>query len=291
MPLKAELLINSKSRRARHMQDRLLKAFESTGLEIIHIHKITHKNPLDTAIAQVKQRKPNLLIIAGGDGTISSSLDRLTGINIEIGIIPLGTTNNFARSLDIPFELEEAVSFVKRKKARPVDLGLINGNHFTNVAGIGLSARIANGVTVTEKRRWGRFAYAYIGLRKMITQSPFIVTVRDPDHELMFSFETRQVIIANGRYHAGKIIARDAKVDNNQLVIFALGGRSISSLLFHMLDFYTGNRKLIVHSSYLVGKKVEVSTNITQPIELDGEVKLHTPAKITVERSAVKVRW
>lgn len=287
---KVELLINTGSRTARQQKELVLETLHRHGFDVTYVYEVNRKHPLDAALRKVRRRKPPFLIVGGGDGTVSSALDRLVTMTIEIGIIPLGTTNNFARSLNMPLTIEESVSTIRNKAARVVDLGKIDGDYFTNVAGVGLSARIADAVTDKQKRRWGRFAYALVGLRQLFTYKPFLVTLQDPDKELSITMETRQIIIANGRYHAGKEIAGDAKIDNAQLIIFALGGRSLISFIKHMTDFYMGRRKKVAHASYFIGRRVDISTNQPQLIELDGEVKHKTPVHASVEAATIKVR-
>src|SRR5690606_1581152 len=129
-----------------------------------------------------------------------------------IGIVPLGTTNNFARSLDLPLTTHEAVAVIANSPARSVDLGRVEQQYFTNVVGIGLSALVARDVNNQHKQRFGRLAYAFVGLAHFIRHKPFFVTVTDKDNELELHFETHQVIVANGRYHAGREIAEEAGV-------------------------------------------------------------------------------
>lgn len=291
MDLRAELLINTRSRAAKSQKNTVLDALKAEGVIVEHVYEISSRYTIDTALKQIKKRLPKLLIIGGGDGTFSSVVDRLVGVEIELGLIPLGTTNNFARSLAIPLNIFEAAQTVATKKARHIDLGKLNDEHFTNVAGIGLSAHIAGSISNVTKHRFGRAAYAIEGCLQLWRQPSFFVTLRDPDYELSLTFETRQVIVANGRYHAGTRISEDASVDNKQLIIFALGGHSRLSLLWHMIDFYLGKRKSVAHASYLVGRRVEIRTSIIQPIELDGEVKLNTPALAVVETAAIQVRY
>ena len=123
----------------------------------------------------------------------------------------------------------------------------------------------------------------------MFTHQPFFVTITDKDAELQLHFETHQLIVANGKYHAGKEIAADASLQGNELVIFKLGGRSKLSFAWHMIDFYIGRRRSVYHSSYLIGKDVSISTSTPQSIELDGEVKLSTPVAASVHAKAIRI--
>jgi YegS/Rv2252/BmrU family lipid kinase len=288
--LTCELIINTGSKRSRALKQELLASLRRNGFTLTHINEINRKQTIEAIAGKVKERNPQLVLVGGGDGTISDTVDYLAGTETEVGIIPLGTTNNFARSLNIPLDIEGAVLAVKKYKARPVDLGSINGEYFSNVAGIGLSAKVAYSVTDASKRRWGRFAYALAGIKVLLTHKPFTVTIEDKDSELQLNFETHQVIIANGRYHAGKQIALDAKVDNRELLVFALGGRSKLSFMWSMFDFYVGKRKYVSHASYLIARHIRLSTSTTQIVELDGEVKFETPLMAHITPAAIKVR-
>jgi YegS/Rv2252/BmrU family lipid kinase len=285
------LLISISSRHGRQSLAAIKAALAERHIEIRKIHQLTKSDSMATLCSRIKKAAPELLIIAGGDGTVSSAMHLLAHTNIELGIIPLGTTNNFARSLNLPQDIPAAVDCIVRSQAHEVDLGSVGTRRFANVVGIGLSAHIAEQVSNTTKRRFGRFAYSIVGLREILTHKPFMVTLQDSQKGLILHFETHQVIVANGRYHAGQKIAKDAKLTNHELLVFALGGRRRLSLLRAMLDFYIGGRRRIAHTSYVVGKDFELITSSPQPIEMDGETAGYTPTHMTVDPGAIKVRY
>lgn len=284
-----ELLINTKSKRGQRALIEIRQACRELDLHIDKINEIESGVQLHPLLKRIKKRAPKVLIVGSGDGTVSDAVDYLAGSEIVLGVVPLGTTNNFARSLGLPISIYESLKVIKQGKIMPIDLGRIENDYFSNIAGVGLSARIAGRVTNERKKRYGRLAYPLTGLELLFRHKPFFVTVTDKDGELQFHFETHQLIIANGRYHAGKEIAADASLEGNELIIFKLGGRSKVSFVWHMLDFYLGRRRSVYHSSYLIGKDVTIHTSTPQPIELDGEVKLKTPVAAMVRPKAVKV--
>lgn len=290
MEQKAELLINFHSRSSRQAYERIVYTLENAGFTLTYINKITKDVSLHDLLAGAEKRKPKLLIIGGGDGTISDVVDHLVGAKIDIGIIPLGTTNNFARSLRIPLDIDGAVAVIKNQPARTVTLGKMQDDYFTNVAGIGLSALIARNVTDKAKKRWGRFAYAIVGMQQMFLHQPFLATIRDKDSELVVHTWTRQLIVANGRYHAGKLIADDTSTNDGQLVVFSLGNKSMPSFLWNMFDFYVGKRAKVSDAAYFIGSNIVVETSTPQQIELDGEIKFETPVTAKVSSGTIKVR-
>lgn len=288
--IKAELIINTGSRRSKAALSTIIAECKRQNIDLTKINILKKDTSLGKVIANIKKRQPELVLVGGGDGTISDAVDHFAGSSIQIGVLPLGTTNNFARSLGLPLEIDAAIAVIKNGKVSNVDLGKINDEYFVNVAGIGISALIAKHVTDDQKKKFGRFAYAINGIVQLARHKPFIATITDKDSELQFHLETHQIIIANGRYHAGKEIAQDAKIDNRELIIFALGGRSKVSFIIAMADFYLGKRKNIRHSSYLTGHSIKLHTSTPQLVELDGEVKFTTPIPVEVTPGAVRVR-
>lgn len=285
------LVINLQSRQAQRYYEHLIKVLNNSHLRIHKVYKIKKGTNLDAIMRRVLKNKPDLIIVGGGDGTVSDVVDYLADTKIELGILPLGTTNNFARSLGIPLDLHRAITCISNKPAKLVDLGSVNGDLFSNIAGVGLSAEIAANVDNALKRRYGRLAYAITGIKLLLRHRPFHVTISSASENLKINVQTHQLIIANGKYHAGKEIAADAKPSSRELVIFKLGGTSRLSLVWHLIDFYVGKRHAVAQSSFFIAKNITLSTDRPIAIELDGEAKEFTPASISIKPAAVLIRY
>lgn len=291
MTTRASLLINLDSRQSKKAYQEVFEACQDNGIEIITRYEMGKGIDLQELVKTILRAQPALLVVAAGDGTVSRVLGYLAGSPIEVGIVPLGTTNNFARSLNIPLAVADAVETIAQCRASPIDLGKIGQRYFTNVVGVGMSARVAEIVRDAQKRHWGRLAYAFVGLRCLLQHKPFMVTVTDKDSELELYFETHQVIVANGRYHAGQAIVEDARVDNHELIVFPIGGRGRISFVLQMVKFYVGSRKSARHASYLVARDINIYTSAPQPIEVDGEEYHVSPLHLRVAAGAVRVRY
>ncbi|MHC5828099.1 MAG: diacylglycerol kinase family protein, partial [Nostoc sp.] len=111
------------------------------------------------------QHQVELVIIGGGDGTLNAAVDALVDTQLPLGILPLGTANDLARTLEIPNSLSEACKIIAYGNLHRIDLGWVNGKHFFNVASLGLSVKITERLTKEVKRRWGIFAYAATALQ------------------------------------------------------------------------------------------------------------------------------
>lgn len=266
------LLINTKSRQGREMKPQLEESLAKNNISIHKTLEVNRRNSIDELLKEIKTLQPALLIVCGGDGTVNHVIEYFHDTAMRLAIIPAGTTNNLARSLEIPFDIDSAVAVIKNHRAKAVDLGVINDAVVSNVMGVGVSASIASNVTNTMKGRFGRLAYGVTGVVQLIRHSAFEAKIHDIDKDFEAHVRTHQLIIANGRYHAGKEIVEENSLDNGQLVIFTLGGKSRLGMVFQLLKYYVTSRNDYNHPSYFIGRHVKIELNSDQKIEIDGEV-------------------
>jgi hypothetical protein len=114
------------------------------------------------------QQQIDLVIVGGGDGTLNATIEAIIETQLPLGILPLGTANDLARTLAIPNSLPEACQIIASGNLRRIDLGSVNGKYFFNVASLGLSVKITQQLTKEIKRRWGIFAYAAIAFQVIV---------------------------------------------------------------------------------------------------------------------------
>ena len=119
------------------------------------------------------RREVDLVIIGGGDGTLNAAADALIETGLPLGILPLGTANDLARTLGIPADLVAAGQVIAAGRTHRIDLGRVNGKHFFNVASLGLSVQVARELDADLKRRWGVLGYAFIVWRAIRGRRPF----------------------------------------------------------------------------------------------------------------------
>jgi diacylglycerol kinase (ATP) len=146
---RALLLINQHARRGGEAIDAALAVLAAGGVEVEE-HDYPKKDPIPDAI-RARAGAFDCVIVGGGDGTLHAAAPAL----VETGL-PLGTGNDMARSLGIDPDPVAATRMIAAGQTRAVDLGEVNGHLFGNVASIGLSVELAQGLTAATKRRWGR---------------------------------------------------------------------------------------------------------------------------------------
>lgn len=285
------LVVNKASRRGRTIA-RVASSLDAAGIGLLTEPIVTEPDALPEALAQALAIRPDLLILGGGDGSMSTAVNQLDHRDVALGVLPLGTTNNFARSLDLPLGLAAAVRTIGAGKVADIDLGRVHGaadsRVFANLTSLGLSVQVAREVPHRLKRVLGRAAYALTALRALPGHRPFQVTLTTPDAKE--TLWTHQLNIANGRFHAGRAIADDASIDDRQLVVYRLGDERRHAASLAMVDqFIRGNRQRLAARRYLTANEVRVETDPPLAVDVDGEIWGQTPITITTSPNALRV--
>ena len=160
------------------------------------------------------------VVVGGGDGTLISVIDGIRNIGLPFVILPLGTINELARTLDVPFDIPAACALVDLGRARPIDIGSANGTWFFNEASIGLSTHVAREQTGELKSRLGMFAIPIGTLRALRHMRPFHLTVEWPGGKEVF--RTVQLTVANSYRFGGVVENTDAAIDDGWLDLYSI---------------------------------------------------------------------
>ena len=283
---RALLLLNPHARLGQKVRLQTIHYLQKLGFELIEESASNPKNL--SQIIQQYEGQIELVIIGGGDGTISAAIEGLLSTQIPLGILPLGTANNLARTLEIPRSLSQACNIIAKGKTRRIDLGCLNGKYFLNVAGLGLSTVINQQVTQEFKRRWGVLAYIATALKVASQVSPFEVEICWDKQSI--KTKTRQVTICNGRYYgSGLIVAKDAAIDDQRLDLCSLEIQNWWETLTLLPALMRGNYGNCPGIRTLQGTKFELYTPQPCPIDIDGETIAQTPAHFRLIPQALSV--
>lgn len=229
----------------------------------------------------------DLVIAAGGDGTINSVINGLAGSQTVLGIIPLGTINLFAMELSIPSDIESACQIIGGGQIRTIDLGKVNERYFACLCGIGFDAYVISGTDTVQKKRFGSTAFILNGIKNLI---------RYPFHSIHLSIDSQpeqngyMVIIGNStHYSASVLIAEEASPDDGMLDILIFKKKDAISLIRNMWELKNQNLAALPDVQYLKGNKISVKKHGHHKIHLDGEYYGKTPVEIQIVSSALKV--
>lgn len=235
---------------------------------------------------------PRLIIAAGGDGTINEVLNGMVMSDVPLAILPLGTTNVFARELSIPGTVEEAMDRAINGQVRTACLGRIEASaehgpvvrHFCLMAGIGFDAKAVYDVNSTLKKLSGEGAYILSGISNLIHYDPA---------ELIFSIDGKQhsgyagIIGKASRYGGSFRITPDADILDPHFYVCIFKGRNRTDLLRYAVGVIRGTHLGQKDVLYLKASEVLITGNAH--IQIDGDHFGTTPAAITSVKNSLQI--
>ena len=228
-----------------------------------------------------------LVVVGGGDGTLSSAVGAFAYADAALGVLPLGTGNSFAQTLTIPQNLERALDIIAGGKVVDVDLGIVNGAYFSNVATIGLSANVARRTPKGLKRVLGPIAYLIIGAVQTVQHDAFVATIDDGERTVQL--DTHQIIVANGRVFGATPITANAHVDNRSRAIVTLCGKSRWQVARMWVALLAGRIDKLDDAVGSASSGCTITATPPQYIDVDGEVVTQTPARFSLAAEALRV--
>jgi YegS/Rv2252/BmrU family lipid kinase len=286
LPKSAILIVNAASRKGAEAFDAARDKLSEAGINLVDARAVDEPERLKGEVTAAIDRAP-MVIIGGGDGTLSKAVDHFLGKETIFALLPLGTANSFARSLDIPLDLDEAINVIATGEARPIDLASINGDYFLNNAALGLAPIVAESVPKGLKRLLGRVGYLLWAGWSAASFNAFRLVVEDGKREhRLWATEVR---IANGRYHGGLELIESADLDSGEVVVQAVQGRSLAKLGWSYLAsaLKAPSRHETVRE--FRGREMRIKTKPRMRVSIDGELGPETPLEIRVAPNAIRV--
>lgn len=284
---RAALIVNSNSRSGEQAFQDACAGLKALAIET-DAHAVDDPARLPEVVTDALAKRPDVLILGGGDGTISSLVDHLVGANVPLALLPLGTANSFARTLGIPLDLDEAVNIIAAGHRRRIDLGMIDKDYFANCAAMGMSPLIAETVPRWLKKWGGRFGYVLWAAVQATRFGAFRLTVTDAAgrRETMPALEVR---VANGGYHGGTELVEDAEVDSGEIIVQVVEGQTHGRLALSWLLSVLRLGHLHRTTREFRGRSLRIETDPPLPISIDGEVLAKTPVTARVAPRIIEV--
>ena len=288
--------LNAGSRRAARAADAVRSRFAARGVAVdLHLH--ADGGGLLAALDETVAGRPPVVVVGGGDGTVAAAAAHLAHTGTVLGVLPLGTANDFARTLHLPRDPGAAVDVLLDGQVVDVDLGRVEGathgpSTFLNVASCGLSVALTERLSPRLKRALGPAAYPLAAVRAYRGHSPFDARLEFPDgdHGAIDLHDVLQLSVGNGRhYGGGNTVAPEASVDDSVLDVYAVVHaplREHARLVRRLRDGTVVHHSKVVH---VTTPAVRITTSRPLPLNLDGEIGASTPATLRTDPDAVDV--
>ncbi|HEY0028562.1 MAG TPA: diacylglycerol kinase family protein [Allosphingosinicella sp.] len=287
LPREAVLIVNAHSRRGQDMFDEATAKLEMAGVRLIASHALRNPKKLVPTVRQAVWDGAPMVIVGGGDGSLSYAVDEFVGRDCVFALLPLGTANSFSRTLGVPLDLDGAIDVIAHGERRRIDLGVIDGDYFTNCAAMGLSPMIGEGIPHKLKRYLGRVGYLLWAIWCLMRFHAFRLTVDDGEKtETIWATEVR---IANGSYHGGVELIESATVDSGMIVVQAVAGRTVLPLIWNWVASMLRLPARQGPVQEFRGKSLKIATRPRQPISIDGEVLAKTPITARIATGVIEV--
>lgn len=280
------VLINRRSRSGAAAPETVQHLFHRTNLETVSPANRDDANFSDLILAHA--REVDCVIVGGGDGTINAAARGLLATGLPLGILPLGTGNDLARTLGLPLDVTQAARVIADGHATDIDIGEVNGHPYFNVASLGLSVELARRLDPSIKRRFGRLGYIIGGLRIIGKLRPFRAVIHDGRRAVRG--RTLQIAVGNGRYYGGGNLVSDlARIDDGKLQLYSLELKKIWRMVLAGILFRSGKHVHMNDVRFMESDFFEIRTRRPRSINVDGEIVTQTPAQFRVRRNAIKV--
>jgi YegS/Rv2252/BmrU family lipid kinase len=287
VPREAVLIVNAHSRKGEALFREARDKLEAAGVRLIAAHGLRDPSKLNDTVRKAVADGAPMVIVGGGDGSLSCTVDDVVDRDCVFALLPLGTANSFARTLGIPLDLDGAIDTIANGKRRRIDLGVVNGDYFANCAAMGLSPMIGDTVPHKLKRYLGRVGYLIWAIWCLIRFRPFKLSVDDGQQKrTVWATEVR---IANGPYHGGVELVEEADVDTGEIVVQAVTGRSSFRLIWDWVAKFLKLPAREAATEEFHGRRLMIDTKPRLKISIDGEVLAKTPAVVEVAARAIEV--
>lgn len=277
----ALLLINQRSRKGRIEASRAQTLLAQAGFTLLKPGEDETRSYSQLIAAYAG--RVDAVIVGGGDGTLNAAAPGLMQTRL-----PLGTANDFARTLGIPASLEQAVKIIADGQLRAVDLGEVNQHLFLNVSSIGFSAELARNLTAESKKRWGVGGYALAALRLLRQSRPFSATLVHQGQRV--PIKTVQVSVGNGRFYGGGMtVEQRAAPDDGLLDVYSLELRHSWQLIALLPFLRRGTHGRWRNVRAFSTTELTIETRRPHYINADGEIVGQTPAHFRLLARALRV--
>lgn len=270
------------------LREELFKRFASYDFEIQETLEPLHA--VDLAKNAVRENA-DIIIAAGGDGTVIEVISGMIYSKAKLGIIPFGTGNMLASNLGISANVSKSIDTIIEGSSQKIDIGKINDRYFAFMAGCGFVSRIIEEVSMEKKRKFGFLAYFIEGFRHAFTEKYAVFKIR-LDNSKTIKAKALTVLVANSGNVVGDFvsIAPNASFSDGLLDLIIISPKNYPDFVSILWEILT--RKSLKKSGKILSyqaKEIEIKSKPCLLVQADGDIIGKTPVKIQALPASIEV--
>ncbi len=269
--------------------DSLINLFQEAGQPLIP-YRLNSLEAMADMLKALPAEEFGKVLIAGGDGTLHHCINGLlnAGIDLPVGIYPMGTANDFSQLFHLTGTVEEITETLLGSETVPCDVGLVNGSYFINVASVGHLIDISQRVDLQLKNIFGVLAYYLKGLEELPQMKPVYARIKGDDVTL--EDEIYFALIMNGRSAGGfKRIAPDASICDGLLDICVFRKCPVLDIMPLILQVAAGDHVNSPYVTYFQTRELTIDCDEPVGTDLDGEKGESLPMHVKLIPGALRI--
>jgi len=228
----------------------------------------------------------DVIVAAGGDGTVNEIANGLKGGSLALGLMPLGTANVLADEIGLGRSVDAIARALALGPIHPIHLGRINGRRFVMMAGAGFDANVVHGVSLALKKVIGPLAYVWQAAVQAFREDHAGCAVKIDG----MPYKTTSVVVCNGRRYGGPFIAApNASLTEDRFHVVLMQGRGWINIARYGIALILGKISTLSDVLIVPGRDVEVDGIKGRPVQADGDIIATLPAHISVDPEPVRL--
>jgi len=252
--------------------DSIIGIYQKNNITLIP-YRIDKNECIDKAFLDIDDTYEHLLI-AGGDGTLDIIVNEMKrlDINLPVGILPVGTANDFAHSLGLEFDIKKAVEKIVNSNPKKFDIGKINDKYFINVASAGMFTDVSQKINTDFKNYMGKVAYYLTGIEEALHLRAFNIKVKS--EELEYKGKMYLMMVFNGKTAGNINLSYKSELDDGYLDVIIFKDMPIPKSIIIFINVLRGEHLENVNDEdilYFKTKEIYIECLDELITDIDGE--------------------
>jgi len=263
------------------------KYLKDRGIEV-ELYPTEYAGHATIIAREAVQNGCDLIIAAGGDGTINEVINGMANSSAALGVIPMGTANVFALELNLPVEIEASCAVIAMGNTMKIDLGKAGDRYFSCMAGTGFDAHVIQKADSKFKKFLGILSYPIVALKEFVVYPFRKITIKIDDQPI--PRKGYWVVISNGKYYGGKLeLATWADMHDGYLDVTIFKYRGIFPALVYILGMWHNRVDKLMSVEQFQCKKVSILKSHSVAVHVDAEYLCEAPIDISVIPNGLNV--